>query len=102
MPFNQITMEIENLYGKKAELARRDRVNELHLFVKGNRGWRDAFFSRYAHLDTSEGGKLLDSIARGVCSDAEILRCFEDFIPFIQEEQPEWFKKQLSISISVE
>ncbi len=92
-------MVTEILYGKKAIQDRRDRVNELHLVVKGNRGWLEEFCKRYPHLDTIEGGKLLTAVSRGTCDDFEVLRCFEDFIPFIQENQPEWFKKQLGILI---
>ena len=87
------------LYGKRAMTERRDRLNDLHLVVKGNRGWQTDFCIRYPHLDTIEGGKIFAAISRGSCDDAEFLRCFEDFIPFIQKTQPEWFKKQLKIEI---
>ena len=86
-------MKTEILFGKKAFIDRLNRINELHLVLKGNRGWKKAFFKRYTHLDTGEGGKMLIDVSRKKCDDAEILKCLEDFIPYIKKNKPEWFKK---------
>lgn len=92
-------MPSKKKFGDKAIIDCRNRINELHLVVKGNRGWQMAFFFKYAHLDTAEGARTLAAVCRGKCCDIEVLRCFEEFIPFIIKTQPEWFKKQLKIEI---
>lgn len=85
--------------GREAIKLRRQRIAELNLVVKGNRGWKEAFVEMFPQFDTIEGGKLLTSSTRGNCEDTELLRCYEIFIPWVQENQPEWFVKQFQVSI---
>lgn len=88
--------------GKEASKLRRSRISELYLVVRGNRGWRDSFYERYPHFNSAEGAKLLDRASRGQSDDAELLKCLEDFIPWVQTTLPDWYVKQFQPSMTEE
>ena len=87
------------LIGKEAIDKRKQRIAELVNVVKGNRGWREAFFDKFPEYNSVEGVRILDRCTRGSCDEVHIVTCLEEFIPWVEETKPEWFVKQFQVSI---
>jgi len=87
------------LIGKTAAKERKKKISELLDVVMGNRGWRIAFVEKYPHFDTAEGERVLVNATRGTVDDPELLKCLEEFVPWVIENQPEWYKKQKPLPV---
>ncbi len=82
------------IYGKEAKANRKNRIKELTNVVKGHLGWRQAFTEKYPAINTLEGARLLQYAVMGRTDDPDLLNCLEEFIPWVEETQPEWYKKK--------
>lgn len=85
------------LIGKDAVEYRKNRIKDLFSVIKGNRGWRGSFINKYDHFDTLKGGEIINSGMAGRCDDPILLKALEEFVPWVQETQPEWYKKQKTL-----
>ena len=79
--------------GREAKEYRKARIMELIGKVKGNRGWRSAFVEAYPEFDTVEGARLMTTGLDGRTADPDLLAALEEWIPQVEQSQPDWFQK---------
>ncbi len=79
--------------GREARQWRKDRIKTLLAVVKGVRGWRTAFLEMYPEFNTAEGTSLLSTGLSGRTDDPDLLAALEEWIPQVEQSQPDWFQK---------
>jgi hypothetical protein len=87
------------LLGKKGRIKRMADINDAMNVLIGNRGWKDAFLIENPHFNNSDGLKVIQRAYQRTSADEEFHRCIGRFLKNAYTNQPDWFKKQLSIEV---
>lgn len=79
--------------GRQAREFRKARITCLLSVVKGFKGWREAFWEVYPAFNTPVGNNLINNGMAGKTSNPDLLAALEEWIPQVEQSQPDWFQK---------